>query len=114
MDVLTRLEEIFLLAVWRLGDNAYGVTIADKLTDTTNKKWIMSQVYVPLERLENKGYLKSYLSAPISERGGRSKRLYGLTEKGLQALIEINSMQKSLWSDVSPAALRKDLKNKLT
>ncbi len=109
MDVLTRLEEMFLLAVWKLKDNAYGVSIADKLTETTNRKWIMSQVYVPLERLENKGYLNSFLSEPVSERGGRSKRLYTLTEEGLKALIEVKSMERSLWNDITVLDLKKEL-----
>jgi len=105
MKILTRQEEMFLLAVWRLGDNAYGVTIADKLTETTSKKWIVGQVYVPLERLEQKGYLKSYYSEPVRERGGRSKRLYMITKTGLDALIEIKSVENSIWKDISMFSL---------
>jgi DNA-binding PadR family transcriptional regulator len=109
MDVLTRLEEMFLLAVLQLGENAYGVTIADKLTELTTRKWIISQVYVPLERLDNKGYLVSNLSEPVSERGGRSKRLYKLTEEGLKALIEVKSVERSLWNNITVLDLKKEL-----
>ncbi|MCP4725153.1 MAG: hypothetical protein GY863_08960 [bacterium] len=109
MIVLTRKEEMFLLTVWMLGDNAYGVSVAEKLSEVTEKSWIMGQVYVPLERLEQKGYLVSYLSEPVSERGGRSKRLYKITEPGLKALLDTRSAEKSLWKDVSTDSIEKSL-----
>ncbi len=111
MKILTRQEEMFLLAVWRLAENAYGVTIAEKLSETTGKKWIVGQVYVPLERLEQKGYLRSYFSEPVSERGGRSKRLYRITKEGLNALIEVKSVENSLWKDINMISLEHGKEN---
>ncbi len=109
MQLLTRKEELFLLTVWMLGDNAYGVSVAEKLTKVTGKNWIMGQVYVPLERLEQKGYLTSFLSEPVSERGGRSKRLYSLTESGLKALLATRSMEEYLWKEVSIDSIEESL-----
>jgi len=110
MSLLSRSEEMVLLSVWRLRDNAYGVTISDKLTETTGKKWVLSAVYVPLERLERKGYLASCLSNPTKERGGRSKRIYKLTKTGLEALIEIKTVEESIWRDISIIKLESELR----
>ncbi len=109
MGFLSRSEEMVLLAVYRLKDNAYGVTAAEKLTETTNKTWLLGTVYVPLERLEQKGYLTSYTGNATNKRGGRSKRLYKLTKLGLEALIEIKNVEESIWRDISLDSLKKEL-----
>lgn len=101
MDLLTRTEELFLLAIWRLNDNAYGVSIADKLTELTDTKWRLEGIYVPLDRLVKKGYLSSYLGNATSVRGGRSKRLYIVTEVGLKALVDTKNMDKNVWDNIS-------------
>ena len=108
MDLLSRNEEIILLAVHRLRDDAYGVTIADMLTQTSGKEWVLGAVYVPLERLEKKGYLTSFLGDPTSKRGGRRKRLYRLTKAGLNALIVTKKLELSLWEGISVVKLEKD------
>ena len=95
-----------LLAIWRLKDNAYGVTIAESLTRITDKNWALGAIYVPLERLENKGYLFSFLGKATNRRGGRSKRLYKLTATGLTALIETKTLEHTIWQDISIASLK--------
>lgn len=105
MNGLSRTEEMILLSVWRLKDNAYGVTIVEMLNQTTVKKWILGGIYVPLERMENKGLLSSGLGKSTSRRGGRSKRLYRLTPAGLKALIRTKSLEQTIWEDISIAAL---------
>ena len=113
MGMLSRTDEMILLAVWRLEDNAYGVTIADMLTRTSGKKWVLGAVYVPLERLEKKGYLSSGLGKSTKKRGGRSKRLYKLTKNGLDVLIKTKTQEQSIWADISISSLEKgyDTKN---
>jgi DNA-binding PadR family transcriptional regulator len=108
MSLLSRTEETILLAVWRLKENAYGVTIADMLSKTSGKQWVLGAVYVPLERLEKKGYMSSYLGDSTNQRGGRSKRLYRLTKVGLKALISTKNMEKSLWQDISVVNLEEE------
>lgn len=105
--MLSRTDEMILLAVWRLRDNAYGVTIAEILTRTSGKTWVLGSVYVPLERLEKKGYLSSCLGKTTKRRGGRSKRLYKLTKYGLSVLIKTKSQEQAIWADVSIPSLVK-------
>jgi len=107
MGMLSRTDEMILLAVWRLEDNAYGVTIAEMLTRTTGKKWVLGAVYVPLERLEKKKYLSSSLGKSTRKRGGRSKRLYKLTKDGLDVLIKTKSREQSIWGNITPSSLEK-------
>ena len=107
MGMLSRTDEMILLAVWRLEDNAYGVTIAEMLTQTSGKKWVLGAVYVPLERLEKKKYLSSSLGKSTKKRGGRSKRLYKLTKDGLDVLIKTKSQEKLIWADITVSNLEK-------
>jgi PadR family transcriptional regulator PadR len=109
MKFLTRQEEMVLLAAWKLGADAYGVTIAKELTQMTGEKWMLNAVYLPLERLEQKGYLHSSLSDPSSKRGGRRKRLYKMTRAGIKALIETKKVQESMWQKISISYLENDL-----
>ncbi len=107
MGMLSRTDEMILLAVWRLGDNAYGVTIADMLTQKSGKKWVLGAVYVPLERLEKKGYLRSGLGQSTKKRGGRSKRLYKLTKDGLDVLIKTKTQEQLIWRNITISSLEK-------
>ena len=107
MGMLSRTDEMMLLTVWRLEDNAYGVTIADLLTQLSGKKWVLGAVYVPLERLEKKGYLCSSLGQSTKRRGGWSKRLYKLTRDGLDVLIKTKSLEKSMWEKITVTSLEK-------
>jgi DNA-binding PadR family transcriptional regulator len=111
MTLLTRTEEIILLAIWRLKDNAYGVTITDMLTKTSGRKWVLGGVYVPLDRMEKKGYIYSHLGKSTKIRGGRSKRLYKLTRAGLDAMIHTKTTEQSLWKEISIASLEKGYEN---
>ena len=106
MNFLSRTEEVVLLTIWELKDNAYGITISNKLTEFTGKKWRLGAVYVTLDRLEKKGYLESNLGNPSSERGGRRKRLYKVSKIGLEALIETRNMEERIWKNISVGNLR--------
>ncbi len=110
MKFLSRSEEIFLLAIWRLQDNAYGVTIRNKLKEVTGKTWAFGAIFITLDRLVKKGFLTSYLTEPTPERGGRSKRIYQLTKDGLAALQEIKKMQEVLWDGIPELSLDKIVK----
>ena len=105
MKLLSRSEELLLLAIWRLQDNAYGVTIRQQIKEVTNKTWAFGALFVTLDRLVNKGLLESYLSEPTKERGGRSKRIYKLTPEGIKALTEIKKIEEAMWKDISSLSL---------
>lgn len=102
MRFLSRKEEIILLAVWKLQDNAYGVTIRKYIEKMTGRKWLFGAIYSPLGRLVQNGYVESNESDPLPERGGRRKILYRLTEQGKQVLLELNEINTALWSDIPP------------
>jgi DNA-binding PadR family transcriptional regulator len=95
--MLTRAEEYILLSVSRLKDQAYSVEIRKDLQQVTGKYWSFGTVYMPLDRLEKRGLLDSYLADPTPERGGRSKRIYTPTKKGLEALEKIRKIHEAAW-----------------
>jgi DNA-binding PadR family transcriptional regulator len=98
--MLSRPEEMILIAVWKLKEEAYSVLIREYLREVTGKSWSFGSVYNPLNRLERRGLLDSYTTEPLNERGGRSKRIYRVTPKGRQALAELWTIQSSLWEAV--------------
>jgi len=97
MKMLTKLDEMILLSVWRLGENAYGTTIYKLLREITGKKLSLGGIYFPLERLTKRGYLASYTGEATKERRGLSKRYYRLTEKGIETLNEAKRVHDVLW-----------------
>jgi len=100
MTLLTRAEELVLLAIWRLQDNAYCVPIHKLISEITGEKWSLGSIYMPLDRLLKKGLLDSYLSESTPERGGRHKRIYTLTHEGKQALNRVREVQRAMWQDI--------------
>ena len=104
--MLTRAEELLLLAVSRLEEKAYSVEIRKDLQEVTNRFWSFGAVYMPLDRLEKRGLLESFLAEPTPERGGRSKRIYKPTKKGREALEEIRRIQEAAWKGI-PQSMEK-------
>jgi PadR family transcriptional regulator PadR len=86
MNVLSGHEEILMLAILKLKDNAYGVTIRREVSRASGKDWSIGAVYDPLYRMQRKGLIESFLSKPTQERGGRSKRIFRIRKQGLDAL----------------------------
>jgi len=97
---ISRSEEFLLLAVWRLRENAYGVTIRNQINEATGKTWAYGALFVMLCRLEKKGYLTSHFADPSSKRGGKSKRIFKLSSIGVKALKEIREVHRSVWSGI--------------
>ena len=100
MKILSRADELVLLAVWRLQENAYGVPIRKYIIRKTNTDWSVGAIYDSLERLTEWGYLEASQSDPTPERGGRSKRFFKLTQEGSAALAQIKRVQESMWEDL--------------
>ena len=101
MELLTKLEELVLIAVLKLKDNAYGISIYNFVINITGKDVAVSSVYFPLERLVRKGYLQCLQGKPTPKRGGMSKRYYRLTRTGFKALEENRSLNQTAWKGVS-------------
>ena len=84
--LLGELEQLVLLAARRLGDDAYAVSIRDEIEARTDIALGRSSVYVTLDRLERKGYVRSRFGDPTPERGGKAKRCFAVTAAGVRAL----------------------------
>lgn len=80
------LEQLVLLAVMRLGDDAYAVSVRDEIRRRASRSVSRGAVYVTLDRLERKGLLTSGMGEPTPERGGKAKRLFSLEPDGVAAL----------------------------
>ena len=90
------LEQLVLLAILQLGDDAYGVTIAQILRDKAGRDLAMATVYTTLESLEGKGYLDSHLGDPTAARGGKRKRFFRVNAAGERAVRESLSALNAL------------------
>jgi len=101
MEILTKYEELILLCVLKLGDNAYGTTIFKYLKELTGKALSLGGVYFPLDRLVKRGYLESYTGKATPERQGLSRRYYKLSSEGMAVLNEIKRVNEILWADYS-------------
>ena len=95
-DYLGEFEHIVVLAILRLQDNAYGVTVRQEIEFRTKREVSIGAVYATLERLETKGYVKSYHGDPSPERGGRSKRFFQVTAKGVAAVNRTHRALRSM------------------
>lgn len=99
MKFLSRPEEIILFTILKLEDNAYCVPIREKASEISGKEWSFGAVYVPLHRLEKKGFVKSSFDDPTPVRGGRSKRIYEITRAGMKALAEVRELHENMWKE---------------
>ena len=103
MKILSRPEELILLAVMQLGEESYGVTIRSHLIRETGTEWSIGAVYVPLGRLTEAGFLHTSVGEPTAERGGKRKRFYSLTARGMKALAYTKRINDVMWAGLSPA-----------
>ena len=97
---MTELETHALLALLKLGDEAYGVSVSEAIHTTLGREVSLAAVYLALDRLERQGLARPWLSPPRPERGGRARRAYRLTEAGRQALRREREAASRLWRDV--------------
>jgi DNA-binding PadR family transcriptional regulator len=95
---LGELEHMILLAILRLGREAYGISIRDELESEVGREVSRSAAYITLERLTKKGYLAARMGEPSPERGGRAKRYYEVTPAGREALRESGQALMRLWA----------------
>ncbi len=106
MKPITRKEELLLLTILNLNKDAYLISIQDYLAEITGKKVGMSTIHLPLSKLENRGLISSDFGEATAIRGGRRKRIYKVTDKGLKALHEYREISNSLWMDYLKLAER--------
>jgi PadR family transcriptional regulator PadR len=105
-DHLGRFEHFLLLAVMRLGDQAYGMTIRRELAEHTGRDIAVGAIYTALARLERRGLVQSWLGQPTAERGGKAKRHYRVLASGRKALDRAEAALTGLSQDLRRAPKR--------
>lgn len=92
-------EELVLLTIANLAEEAYGVAILESITKRARRSLSLGALHSTLTRLEEKGYVTSYLGEPTATRGGRRKRYFELTKEAVTALNDMKSLRDELWSN---------------
>jgi DNA-binding PadR family transcriptional regulator len=105
-ESLGEFEQIVLLAILRLGDDAYGVPIRLDIERRTGRALTVGALYRTLDRLEDKGFVSSAFGDPTPERGGRSKRYFKVRPIGLRTLRASHEALTAMWEGLEPLVLR--------
>jgi len=103
---LTEIDQLTLLAIARIGEGAYGVTIRREIDGHGRRSISLASVYEALDRLERRGYTIHHLSPPTPERGGRAKKLFRITATGRDAVLESREVMDRMWDGLKLAAGR--------
>ncbi len=101
MKTLTRKEELVMLSILNLCEEAYLIAIQEHLSRALEKKESLTSVHLPLSRLEQYGYIESRFSEATAIRGGRRKKIYRLTKSGREALYAYKKISDELWENLS-------------
>ena len=99
-EFLGGFQLLVLLALMRLGEDAYGVPISEAIEESSGREVAIGSVYITLERLEQKGLVSSRLGEPTAERGGRAKTYFRVTANGLRAVRQAQRTLVNLWNGV--------------
>ena len=103
---LGEFEQLVLLAIVHLGDDAYGIPIVEEIARRTGRSASRGSVYVVLRRLEQKGFVSSWMSDPTPERGGKARRYVKLEPEGARALSDARQTAELMWQGLEPVTLR--------
>lgn len=95
--MLNDTERLVLLALLRLGEDAYAMPIREEIEDRSGRTLSVTAVYAALERLERHGYVETWLSDPLPERGGRARKHYRICPSGAAALRRERDAQDRMW-----------------
>ena len=98
--LLTDFELMLVLAILRIGDEAYGAQIARDIEATIGRRVLMGAAYAALDRLERNGLVSSRTGEPTAARGGRAKRYFDVTKRGVAAARETQRALITMWNDV--------------
>ena len=99
------LEELLLLGIASLVPEAYGFSIKSIIQESASRDINLSAVHASLNRLENKGLIKSQFGEATSKRGGKKKKYFELTAAGVASIRESREIRNNLWSSIAPAVL---------
>jgi len=97
MKLLSRIDELILVSIWKLGPGAYGMAIREEIIAATGVSWLLGAIYGPLGRLHRQNLVATIMGNPTPERGGRAKVYYKLTPAGLKELKKIQAVNSAIW-----------------
>jgi len=100
MKLLSRVEELILLSIWKLGEHAYGMAIREEIIKITGMNWLLGAIYGPLSRLLKKNLVTTIMGEPTPARGGRAKAYFELTPEGKKELARIQEVNAVIWKDI--------------
>jgi PadR family transcriptional regulator PadR len=100
LKILSVNEQIFLIAIWWLKDEAYGVRIRDKIAEMTGRTFTFGTLYNTLDNLAKKGYVTSRAVQILNQTGGNKRVYYAITKTGLEALCEARELQEAIWKGI--------------
>ena len=92
--------QIFIIAIWWLRDEAYGVNIREKIAEMTGRKFTFGTLYNTLDNLARKGYVSSRAVQVLNQAGGNRRVYYTITKSGLEALREAQELQDAIWKGI--------------
>jgi DNA-binding PadR family transcriptional regulator len=107
VNEISKAEEMVLLAILRLGEEAYGISIRKQIRKDTKKDYTYGTLYGLLRQMERKGYIRKHKGEPLPKKGGRSKSYFKLTRMGGRALKEAMELHARLWKDVDAFSFEK-------
>ena len=108
MKDLTKLEEVVMIAIWRLGDEAYGVEIKNKVKEILGREYFYNTLYTTFHQLVQKRYITKHFGEPTSVRGGKRKVYFQLTKSGMKVLKSAYERQRKVWGKITKELFRKE------
>ncbi len=106
MKELTKLEELVMLAIWRLKDEAYGVEIKNKVKEIGGREYFYNTLYTTFDQLNRKGYITKHFGEPSAVRGGKRKVFFHITKEGINALEKAFKRHNRIWAGVTKESFR--------
>jgi len=100
---LGEFEHLLLVAVMRLGEDAYGVSMKQEIEERTGRPVTLGAIYPTMDRLEARGFVTSEMGESTSTRGGRSKRMFRITPAGIEAAQQAYGVFQAMWDGLEPA-----------
>lgn len=108
MKELTKLEELVMMAIWRLKDDAYGVKIRKKVKEIGGREYFYNTLYTTFEQLTRKGFITKHFGEPSSVRGGKRKVFFHITKEGIRALENAFKRHTRIWAGIDEESFQKD------